>query len=329
MYRFGILFLMLSLSCGEHKPETKMEVKKNKKIVIAHRGASGYLPEHTLPAKAMAYAMGADYLEQDIVLSKDDVPIVIHDIHLETVTDVAKKFPEKKRIDGRFYVIDFTFEELKQLNVSERFDPATNKAVFSKRFPAFTSTFKLHSLQEEIELIQGLNKSTGKEIGIYPEIKEPAFHQKEGKDISKIVLEVLSDYGYKTKNDHCILQCFDAKELKRIRNEFKSKLFLVQLMEFEIDEKIEEIANYADGIGPWYSQIIKGKDKDGKWQIFGLVEKAHKYNLKVHTYTFRADQLGDFESFEALLEVALYEADVDGIFTDFPDMAVDFINKRD
>ncbi|MFO7674032.1 MAG: glycerophosphodiester phosphodiesterase family protein, partial [Lutibacter sp.] len=270
-----------------------------------------------------------DYLEQDIVLSKDNVPIVIHDIHLETVTDVAQKFPNKKRNDGRYYVIDFTFEELKQLNVSERFDPTTNKAVFLKRFPALTATFKLHSLQEEIEFIQGLNKSTGKNMGIYPEIKEPEFHRKEGKDISSIVLEVLNDYGYKSKNDNCILQCFDAKELKRIRNEFKSELFLVQLMEFKSDEKLEEIATYADGIGPWIPQIIKGKDKNGKWQITDLVMKAHKLNLKVHAYTFRADQLGDFDSFEALLQVALYEANVDGIFTDFPDKVVAFVDKKE
>ncbi|MFO7673859.1 MAG: glycerophosphodiester phosphodiesterase family protein, partial [Lutibacter sp.] len=91
MYRFSTLFLLLFLSCGEPKPEPTMESQINRKLVIAHRGASGYLPEHTLPAKAMAYAMGADYLEQDIVLSKDNVPIVIHDIHLETVTDVAQK----------------------------------------------------------------------------------------------------------------------------------------------------------------------------------------------------------------------------------------------
>lgn len=319
---------MLSLSCSEHKPEPTMVIQKNKKVVIAHRGASGYLPEHTLPAKAMAYAMGADYLEQDIVLSKDNVPIVIHDIHLETVTDVAKKFPMKKRNDGRFYVIDFTFEELKKLNVSERFDPATNKAVFPNRFPLFTSSFKLHSLQEEIEFIQGLNKSSGKNMGIYPEIKEPEFHRKEGKDISKIVLAVLKDYGYKTKKDKCILQCFDSKELKRIRNEFKSELFLVQLMEFKADEKLEEIAAYADGIGPWIPQIIKGKE-NGKWQIIDLVANAHKLNLKVHAYTFRADQLGDFDSFEALLQVALYEANVDGVFTDFPDKAVAFIGKKE
>lgn len=320
---------MLFLSCSAHKFQEKVKIQNNNKIIIAHRGASGYLPEHTLQAKAMAYAMGADYLEQDIVLSKDNVPIVIHDIHLETVTDVKSKFPNKKRNDGRFYVIDFTFEELKQLNVSERFDPITNKAVFPDRFPMFTSTFKLHSFQEEIELIKGLNKSTGKNIGIYPEIKEPAFHQKEGKDISKIVLKILNDYGYKTKNDSCILQCFDAEELKRIRHELKSDLFLVQLMEFEKEEEnIENIATYADGIGPWYKQIIKGKDKKGNWLISNLVEKAHKYNLKVHAYTFRADQLDDFKSFDELLQVALYEANIDGIFTDFPDKAVAFINKN-
>lgn len=328
MYRLFILFLLLSLSCSEHKPEPTMEIQKNKKLVIAHRGASGYLPEHTLPAKAMAYAMGVDYLEQDLVLSKDNVPIVIHDIHLETVTDVAQKFPNKKRIDGRFYVIDFTFNELKQLNVSERFDPATNKAVFPNRFPVLISTFKLHSLQEEIEFIQGLNKSTGKNMGIYPEIKEPEFHRKEGRDISKIVLKVLNDYGYKTKNDNCMLQCFDANELKRIRNEFKSELFLVQLTEFKIDEKLEEIATYADGIGPWVHQIIKGKE-NGKWQITNLVANAHKLNLKIHAYTFRMDQLGDFDSFEELLKVALYEANVDGVFTDFPDKVVAFIDKKE
>src|SRR5262245_10445554 len=82
-----------------------------KKIVIAHRGASGYLPEHTLEAAAMAHAMGADFIEQDVVLTKDDQAIVLHDIHLETVTNVAKTFPQRARPDGRYYAIDFTLSE--------------------------------------------------------------------------------------------------------------------------------------------------------------------------------------------------------------------------
>ncbi|MEN8879185.1 MAG: glycerophosphodiester phosphodiesterase family protein, partial [Polaribacter sp.] len=148
----------------------------DKKIIIAHRGASGYLPEHTIEAKVMAYAMDADFIEQDIVLSKDNIPIVIHDIYLDDVTDVSEKFPKRHREDNRFYVIDFTFNELKTLRVSERFIPETGEQVYKKRFPKEKGNFKLHCLQEEIELIQGLNLSTGKNIGIYPEIKAPKFH---------------------------------------------------------------------------------------------------------------------------------------------------------
>ncbi|MGY0427283.1 MAG: glycerophosphodiester phosphodiesterase, partial [Polaribacter sp.] len=225
MKSFSVFLLcLLLISCNQPIKKEKMDTK----IVIAHRGASGYLPEHTMEAKTMAFAMNADYIEQDLVLSKDDIPIVIHDIYLDDVTDVATKFPSRKRADSRYYVIDFTFDELKTLNVSERFNPETGKQFFPNRFPKGKGTFKLHSFQEEIELIQGLNASTGKNIGIYPEIKEPAFHQKEGKKLTEIVLKILSDYGYNTKKDKCILQCFDAKELERIRKELKSKLFLVQ-----------------------------------------------------------------------------------------------------
>jgi len=328
MVRFLALLIALSvLSCNTNKKQSTSS--KNEKVIIAHRGASGYLPEHTLAAKAMAYAMKVDYIEQDIVLSKDNIPIVIHDIHLETVTDVALKFPDRKRDDGQFYVVDFTFEELKLLDVSERFDSTTKEAVYPNRFPLNTSTFKLHSLQEEIELIQGLNKSTGNNIGIYPEIKAPEFHIKEGKDISKIVLDVLETYGYTTKKDKCILQCFDAEELKRIRTEFKSELFLVQLIEFEDEEnRLEEFATYADGIGPWIQQIITGKNEDGTWKLSELVSNAHQLNLKVHAYTFRADQLGDFTTFEELLDVAFNIANIDGVFTDFPDKVIDFVAKN-
>jgi cytochrome c biogenesis factor len=84
------------------------------KIVIAHRGASGYLPEHTLPAKAMAYAQGADYLEQDLVMTKDDQLVVLHDHYLDRVTDVAERFPQRARKDGRFYAIDFTLAEIRR-----------------------------------------------------------------------------------------------------------------------------------------------------------------------------------------------------------------------
>lgn len=300
----------------------------NTKIVIAHRGASAYLPEHTIEAKAMAHAMNVDFIEQDLVLSKDDVPIVIHDIYLDDVTNVAAKFPNRKRDDNRYYVIDFTFDELKTLQVSERFNPETGEQFYPNRFPKGKGNFKLHSLQEEIELIQGLNASTKKNIGIYPEIKAPEFHQHEGKNLTEIVLKVLTDYGYKTKKDNCILQCFDAKELERIRKELKSKLFLVQLMEFPEEAKnLEHFATYADGIGPWYKQILS-KKIDGKFTFTSLVDDAHQLDLKVHPYTFRADALAEFTTFDEMMQALLIDANVDGAFTDFPDLVVAFLNKK-
>jgi glycerophosphoryl diester phosphodiesterase len=103
-------------------------------LVIAHRGASGYLPEHTLEAKVMAHAMGAPYIEQDVVLTKDDVPVILHDIHVDTISDVASRFPGRQREDGRFYALDFTLAELKQLRVTERFNAKTDSRFFPIAF---------------------------------------------------------------------------------------------------------------------------------------------------------------------------------------------------
>lgn len=318
-----LFFLSLFFGCKTETKTTNMQ----KKIVIAHRGASGYLPEHTMEAKAMAYAMNPDYIEQDLVLSKDNVAVVIHDIYLDDVTDVAEKFPERKREDERFYVIDFTFDELQELSVTERFNPKTGVQVYPNRFPKEKGNFKLHSLQEEIELIQGLNTSTGKNIGIYPEIKNPEFHHQNGKDIAKITLNILSEYGYKTKKDKCMFQCFDAKELERVRTELQSELFLVQLIEFpEETKQLKHFATYADGLGPWYKQILDKKEGN-QWQFTTLVEEAHKLGLQVHPYTFRADQLDEFTSFEEMMQVLLFEANVDGGFTDFPDKMVTFLAR--
>ena len=320
------LFLigLLLISCNPSKKELHM----NTKIVIAHRGASGYLPEHTLEAKAMAHAMNPHFIEQDLVLSKDDVPVVIHDIYLDDVTDVAIKFPDRKRNDNRFYVIDFLFDELLTLKVTERFNPETGEQFYPNRFQKGKGTFKLHSFKDEIELIQGLNKSTKKNIGIYPEIKEPEFHKKEGKDLTGIVLKTLTDYGYKTKKNNCILQCFDAKELERIRKDLKSELFLIQLIEFPEEAiKLAHFASYADGVGPWYKQILD-KKVNGKWQFTSLVVDAHKLGLKVHPYTFRADALEEFSTFKEMMQTLIIEANIDGAFTDFPYLVVNFLKEK-
>lgn len=317
------------------------EAAKRKVIVIAHRGASGYLPEHTLEAKALAYGMRADFIEQDVVLTKDDQPVIMHDVHLDTVTDVAKVFPDRKRSDGRYYAIDFTLAEIKRLRVNERVDLKTGKPVYPGRFPLGKSEFRVPTLAEEIELIQGLNNSTGRSVGIYPEIKKPAWHRKEGKDISRIVLATLQQFGYRTKGDLCYLQCFDPRETRRLREELGCQLRLVQLIgnndwkEADTDydslrtsSGLKQIAEYAEGIGPWMSHVVTGLDSTGKPILTDLVKNAHALGLQVHPYTFRADSLPEYaESFEQVLRIFVDSAQVDGVFTDFPDRAARLLRE--
>ena len=313
----------------------------DRKIVVAHRGASGYLPEHTLPAKAMAYGMGADYLEQDVVLTKDDQVVVLHDIHLDTVTNVAEVFPSRARPDGRYYAIDFELSEIQQLRVTERIDLETKSAVYAERFPIWKSVFRVPTLAEEIELIQGLNKSTGRNVGIYTEIKSPAWHRQQGKDLSLSVLRILDRYGYRDKSDNAYLQCFDAAETRRLRDELQTKLKLVQLIgendwnesptdfnELRTAAGLEQLARYADAIGPWMPHVVQGVDDQGKLVFTPLVKQAHAAGLLVHPYTLRADDLPEYaRDFDHLLHIFFHEADVDGIFTDFPDRAVEYLRN--
>jgi glycerophosphoryl diester phosphodiesterase len=306
------------------------------KLVIAHRGASGYLPEHTIAAKAMAYAQGADYIEQDLVMTRDDEVVVLHDHYLDTVTNVADLFPNRAREDGRFYVIDFTLAEIRQLAVYERFanTGGLKVPVFSDRFPLEKSTFRVNTFAEEIELIQGLNKSTGRMVGIYPEIKSPAFHREEGKDISAAVLQVLKNYGYRSKQDLVFLQCFDPYELQRVHQQLFPQMDMavriVQLLgtdpQFKpalTEEGLAQVAAYADGIGPSMFLVVKpGSDVE----VTDLVDRAHELGLVVHPYTFRRDQLPEFvDDYPQLLKIFLDDVGVDGVFTDFPDLTKEFI----
>lgn len=303
-------------------------MSEDRPIVIAHRGASGYLPEHTLPAVSLAFGMDADYIEQDVVLSKDGIPVVLHDVHIDTVTDVAKKFPKRARADGRFYAIDFTLTELQTLRVNERVDTKTGKPVFPRRFPQRLSKFSIATLGEELELIQGLNRSSQKNVGIYPEIKNPAWHREQGFDISRIVVQTLADYGYKSNEAKCYLQCFDQHELMRIKNELGVKLKLVQLLGAKPKHHLSQtglkkISTYAIGIGPPISTILNGR------QPTNLVQLAHDQNLKVHPYTFRVDALPKpFESPQDLMSAAFEEAKVDGMFSDFPDVSVKYLQLK-
>lgn len=310
-------------------------------IVIAHRGASGYLPEHTLAAKAMAHAQGAHFIEQDVVLSKDDVPVVLHDIQIDTISDAAARFPGRHRADGRWYALDFTLAELKQLRATERFDAETGRPVYPKRFPKNQSHFQIPTLEEELQLIQGLNRSTGRTAGIYPEIKQPAWHRKQGRDISRIVLPILERYGYETKADLCFVQCFEYDEVKRIRGELGWQGRLILLMgggkKSEAGEDLDhlrtpaglaEIAQIADGIGPPISSIISGK-AIAERKITALAKNARDAALQVHPYTLRIDDLPKTVSTaDELMHLLFDEAKVDGLFTDFPDICLRWLQQN-
>ena len=300
-------------------------------VVIAHRGASGHLPEHTLPAKALAYAMGADYLEQDLVATRDDRLVVLHDIHLDRVTNVAERFPERARADGRYYARDFDLAEIATLKVHERTD-AAGKPVYPDRFQSAGEEFRVHTFERELQLVADLREKGAHPVGIYPEIKAAAWHQHEGVDITLLVLDALQRFGYTRHSDPVYLQCFEEEELRRIRHELGCELKLVQLIgeddwsphptdfaAMRTSRGLEKLAQTVDGIGPWVNQLYKLRKSDGRISDSELVARAHAQGLVVHPYTFRSDDLPPgFSSFEELLRFVLGDLMVDGLFTDFP-----------
>lgn len=308
--------------------------------IIAHRGASGYLPEHTLEGVAMAHAMGADYIEQDVVFTRDDELIVLHDLYLDAVTDVAEKFPERARGDDKHYAIDFTLEEIRTLRVHERLRP-DGQPEFPDRFPHREALFRIPTLAEEIALIQGLNRSTGRNTGIYIEPKSPAWHQDEGRDLVKAVLGALNEFGYRDREDRAFLQSFDHDFLLYARDELGTGLKLVQLigenswresaMDFDrlqTPAGLRDIARTVDGIGPWLMQVVTVQNGEIT-DISELVEHAHHLGLFVHAYTLRADQLPPgIESIEATVPFLRDRAGLDGVFTDHPDRVVQAVESE-
>ncbi len=275
------------------------------KVIIAHRGASGYLPEHTLAAYAMAYAMGADYIEQDLAMTSDHILICLHDTTLDATTNVAEVFPDRKRADGKYYPADFTLEEIRRLHTRER---------LPRRFPRETELFQIPTFKEAIQLVQGLNASTGRNVGIYPELKDPSFYKEENLPFAETMLEVLSRCGYEGPGANMYIQCFSPSELIRLREELKTTLPMIQLISDNamLEELgFEKIAQYAQGIGPEKKCIEKDPS---------LVARAHESGLKVHPYTFRKEFVPKpYQSVEEELDAFLFKYDIDGGFIDQPD----------
>ena len=289
----------------------------DEQVVIAHRGASGRLPEHTLEAYTAAHVLGADYIEPDLARTKDGRFICLHDIHLEATTDVEARFPERRRDDGRWYAADFTLAEVKSLRVHER---------LPNRFPAGASAFEVPTFEEMIELVQGLNKTTGRTAGIYPELKAPGWHARNGLPMEKAFLDIVTEYGYTGPDAPIFVQCFEPKALKALRR-MGCELPFIQLVggsaanDAMLSEAgLRDIATYAQGIGPDKKRIMA----DPK-----VVERAHAAGLKVHPYTLRKDAVpGVYADFQDELRHFYGVYGVDGLFTDFPGVAARFLEGR-
>ena len=310
-------------------------------IIIAHRGLSGEWPEHTLEGYKAAIAAGADFVEPDLVLTKDGILVARHENEISGTTDVAShaEFADRKTsktIDGQeftgWFTEDFTFAELRTLRAKER-------------LPQLRSTgrdgqFLIPSFEEILQMLAEVNKGRDRPIGVYPETKHPTYFTAISLPHEAPLLALLSQYGYKGRNAAVYIQSFEVGNLKALRK--KSDLPLIQLLANEggpadlpqtsyadmvSPNGLKAIAVYADGIGPDKNMVIPRNILGNLKSPSSLVVEAHASGLKVHPWTFRREnyflptdnksgvdprKTGDLAG-----EINAYlAAGVDGIFTD-------------
>lgn len=315
-------------------------------IVIAHRGASGERPEHTLAAYELAIDQGADYIEPDLVVTKDMVLVSRHENEIGQTTDVEtrEEFADRRRtktIDGRrvagWFVEDFTLAELRTLRAKERI-PAIRP-----QNARYNGLYQVPTLEEVVMLVRAKEAETGRRIGLYPELKHPTFFlQSEGIDIVDLLQVTLKQLGI-TPDDPIYIQSFETSALGRLnsRTDFK----LIQLVRADggpFDEPgltyaemvspsgMAELATYVDGVGAEIPLILQ---PDGSPTTF--VADAHKAGLKVHAWTLRKEnaflppqlQIGSSQSMtgcDSSLFRMLRDAGADGVFSDDPGRAAEY-----
>ena len=322
-------------------------------LVIGHRGASGYRPEHTLASYELAARMGADFIEPDLVVTADGVLVTRHEPEIGGTTDVADH-PEfaarrtTKTVDGTaltgWFAEDFTLAELKTLRAQERIpDVRQENTIYDGRF-------EVPTFAEVLELRERLSDELGREIGVYPETKHPTYFAAQGRPLEPALVAALEEAGLNRADAPVFVQSFETTNLRALAEQLEVPL--VQLLsatgapadlvaagdprtyaDLVTDAGLADVAGYAAGIGPDKNQVI-ARNPDGSLAApTGLVERAHAAGLLVHPYTFRnenqflPDELrsgpdpaayGDpFAEYAAFLA-----AGVDGVFSDNPDTAV-------
>jgi glycerophosphoryl diester phosphodiesterase len=295
--RFGWLLLAVALMVED--------VTVAAPILIAHRGASGERPEHTLASYQLAIDQGADFIEPDLVLTKDGILVARHENEISETTDVAAR-PEfsarkaSKTIDGKvvtgWFTEDFTLAELKTLRAKERL-PQLRPANM-----AYNGQFAVPTFDEILELIKTNEAKLGRRIGIYPETKHPSYFIKIGLPHKAALLASLTRFGYGKRDDLVFIQSFEVGNLQALRP--KTKLRLIQLIDAEggpadaptvryadiiTPQGLKAVAKYADGIGPNKALVIP-RDKGGALGTpTTLVRDAHAAGLAVHPWTFRRE----------------------------------------
>lgn len=283
-----------------------------KKILIAHRGASGYAPEHSAAAYRLAIEQGADFVEQDLQITKDGVLVCLHDLTLERTTNVKELFPDRFRNDvsedqppgaspsKHWYVSDFTLAEIKQLDAGSWFNEKFKGA-------------RIQTWQEAIDLVRG-------KAGLYPETKAPEVYGQRGFDMEKLLMDSLKknklDQPNADPKTPLVIQSFSAESLRKLRTDHKTKLMLTFLIHADpqaqwlTESGLKKVKAFADGIGPNKS-LIEREPKIVAW--------AHAAGLTVTPYTFRSTMPGKFKDVREEMTHFLFTLGVDALFTDNPD----------
>jgi glycerophosphoryl diester phosphodiesterase len=294
-----------------------------KPIIIAHRGASGHRPEHTLEGYRLAAEMGADFIEPDLVSTKDGVLIARHENEIGGTTDVEKKFPSRrttKTIDGQslsgWFTEDFTLAEIKTLRAKER---------LAFRSHAYDGQFAIPTFDEVIELAQRLGRELNRPIGVYPETKHPTYFRGIGLPLEEKLIASLAKHGWNSKEAPVFIQSFEPESLRVLRGKTSVRLIQLTSDASMVDEAgLKKIAGYADGIGPEKRMVVPVAADGSVGAATDLVQRAHAAGLLVHIWTIRVDKeflpAGYHGRGEAEFE-KFRDAGVDGLFSDFPDVA--------
>ena len=323
-------------------------------LIIGHRGSAGYRPEHTLAAYELGARMGADYIEPDLVTTKDHVLVARHEPNITDTTDVASH-PEfagrktTKTIDGvtqtGWFTDDFTLAELKTLRAKERLPDVR------QRNTLYDGRYQVPTFQEVIDLVKRLDRELHRDIGIYPETKHPTYFRAEGLPLEGLLVQTLNRNGLNRRGAKVFVQSFEISNLKALNEVLRVPL--VQLLDspgikpgdvlaaggtttygdLATAAGLKGVAEYADGVGPFKDYIIPRDASGHSLAPTSFVADAHAAGLVVHPYTFRNENqflpLEDRRGTDpnaygnAFAEdQRFFAAGVDGIFTDNPDTGV-------